>query len=211
MFGGSSLRSADDVLHDEDAWTGGDYDLSVDLGRRSDEDLDAAIRALWAHPALYGVWRDPLGPWDESSRVPAGLPDHQASGCAGVATLPDGHRVVCRTYVCRFEPSPDVLGFSIPITSLRGVDHLGSYPFNVDDTRDWEVRLAGWLVEIARWVHARVPFPLALTGYDVFAEVRAEDITRDGIPSDRWMGYLWTSNGRLEWFPPTHWEGPARI
>jgi len=49
-----------------DAWSGGYYELAMELGSRSDERLRSALATLWAYGGLDGCYLDStLEPWQQ--------------------------------------------------------------------------------------------------------------------------------------------------
>jgi hypothetical protein len=40
----------------QDSWTGGSYDLAIELGARDDERLSLTLDALWSFPGLDGCY-----------------------------------------------------------------------------------------------------------------------------------------------------------
>ena len=69
----------------------------------------------------------------------------------------------------------------------------------------WRTELDRWLVEIGRSVFESVQFDLALVGWEVdFPRVSAANVKRDGIPAERFEGYLWRDSAGLQWYPPTN-------
>jgi hypothetical protein len=62
------------------------------------------------------------------------------------------------------------------------------------------------LKEIGEYIHAIVPYRLALIGFEVSGEDYAADIATKGIPAERFMGYLWEIDRHLAWHPATRLE-----
>lgn len=201
-------------------WAGGEYELAIELGPRDDARLEAAIRAMWEHPALSGCFdRHDREPADQE-RVPPSLAEMEhGRGTLGVLSLPGGGaKVACATLIGRSEESTiDWVGLLIPIGSLSLVREVGPFPSD-DGTpiRPWREPLDQLLVEIARRIYEVTPFRLALIDHDILRETSADKIIASGsIPSERWTGYLFeeeTVRGSgvnvLEWYPPTIYHTP---
>jgi len=124
------------------------------------------------------------------------------------ANLPNSARAACGTSVCRLQdenghcarflgvlPTDGALGRTYP---------LGGYPFaDADQAATWRVPLDEWLVELGRYLYERVPFRLALLGFEVdFRNVSADFVQRNGIPAER----LTVIGGRQE----INWSGILR-
>jgi hypothetical protein len=195
-----------------ETWFGGYYEIEFELGVPSDERLALALQTVWSHPSLEGCYlsRD-LEPHTQVRISPR---ERATEGhLYGVANLPNGSKAACGTYVCRLQneagiPARDLLTFYVPLGALAGTYAVGGYPFsNADQVATWRLPLDEWLVELGRSVYKRVPFPLALIGFEVdFPEVSAKDLQQNGVPAKRYDGYLWEVGGRLEWYPPTNWD-----
>jgi hypothetical protein len=197
----------------EENWCGGHYQLEVDLGSPSDERLAGALQALWSHPSLEGCYLNRGQELKDQPRVdPA---QHSGEGhLYGTATLPGGARVPCGTYVCRLQDEEDgpvvrdLFSLYVPLGSASRAYPVGAYPFSdIDRAAEWRVPLDRWLVDLGRFVYERVRFQLALIGFEVdFPNVSAATIQRNGLPAERYDGFLWRVGDQLEWYPPTNFE-----
>lgn len=184
-------------------WSGGFYQLAIELGPRSDERLQAALETIWRYSGLDG----PYGNRNvEPSHQPRILPTLE-TGLVGIATLPQGQRVACGTFTVREDDGPDWIGFYLPIGVLHTAYDVGAYPFGDGETsRSWRAPLDEWLVRMAAAVFAAVRFPLALVGHEVSGTTYAEEIQSTGVPEERWIGCLWREGERLVWHPPNKYE-----
>ena len=195
-----------------ETWFGGYYEIEFELGVPSDERLALALETVWSHPSLEGCYlsRD----LEPHTQVRVSPREQATEGhLHGIANLPNGARAACGTCVCRLRdeggtPLRDLLTFYVPYGALALTYPLGGYPFsNAEQAPTWRVPLDEWLVKIGGFVYERVPFALALIGYEVdFPEVDAKSVQQNGVPLERYDGYLWEVGGRLEWYPPTKWD-----
>jgi hypothetical protein len=86
----------------EETWRGGHYEIEMELGAPSDEQLAAALQRIWSHPSLAGCCfsRDQ----EPQAQVRVNPGQHPLEGhLFGVATLPNDGSVACGTYVCRLQ------------------------------------------------------------------------------------------------------------
>lgn len=198
------------LFTDKDSWTGGFYELAIEVGERSNSRLQAALRTVWEYPALQGCWLnrniEPL----PSLRVSPALSDDGPAHFQGIATLPNGRRTACGTCVIRESTDESVrnidwLDFYIPMGSLARAYAVGGFPFGVADSGSWRQPLDEWLVRLGQHVFTRVPYQLALVGHEVSGETYSDELAAVGLPSDRWIGYLRPTDGKLEWYPPSRY------
>jgi hypothetical protein len=155
------------ILTSDDAWTGGHYELLIDIGagRPAPDQVAQVAAALWAHPCLDGPYpRRDLEPGPRARSQPS------TGNCYGTATLPDGAAVACGSYLMSSLPGflpdrepqpPDMLGFYLPLGSLSSAwPQIGGYPFQQgQDTRPWQELLEDWLAGIAADTYARGAVP----------------------------------------------------
>ena len=211
----------------EESWRGGHYEIEMELGVPSDERLRRALQRIWTHPSVKGACfsRDQ----EPQAQVRVNLNEHTLDGhLYGLATLPNGETAACGTYVCRLQGedgalSLDFLSFYVPMGALAGAYGISgdwlktqrpegavlntkfSENAETEKSAQWRTELDRWLVELGRSVFQSVEFDLALVGWEVnFPRVSAQCVKREGIPAERFEGYLWRNRGRLEWYPPTN-------
>jgi hypothetical protein len=183
-----------------DAWKGGYYELAIELGNRSDERLRAAVVALWSSTHLDGCFsRWDVEPSEQLRIQPQSTDLHQT--LLGIATLP-----------VRQEDGVDWLDFCLPMGSMSEVYPVGMYPFeDGTDSRVWREPVDAWLLTLAERVFDVAPFQLAFLGGEVSGSSGAEEIGHDGIPEERWIGYLWRVGEGLRWYPPNRYEGDFTV
>ena len=199
------------VFTKRDAWAGGDYELGLELGPRSDSRLCKAIMALWNHPTLEGCY---LAPFREPSKQPRLIPgDHpdvlikHLSGeitlLLGVGRAPEigrGKAFACCSSVLRLEDGVDWIYLGVPLGSLPY--RTRGYPMAEGSDLSWCKTVSEWLKSIAESVFEPIGFRLGMVGWELNGlEDSAEQIERDGIPKQRYCDYLWPSGGKLSWHP----------
>lgn len=179
----------------EGAWYGGFYELALEIGPRSDERLLAALTALWKFSDLDGCYLD-------RSREPADQPRspdyclETGSHSLGVASLPNGARVVCGSCLVREDEGPDWLDFYLPMGSLATAYPVAGFPFGsaADWPGPWRYEVEDWLARIGMWITQSASFRLGIIGHEVSGHVYSSEIASNGIPDERYIGYLWPTN-----------------
>ena len=184
-----NLFSPDLSNDDDEVWSGGYFELALELGSPDDSRLIKAESCLWAHPSF----------------------EQDGARSFGVATIPDIGTTCCKV-ITVLEGDRDWLVLCIPMEGLGRVVDVGAYPFQDGSDLSWTTALQDWLVAIAESIFEAVSFELGLTGWDVSGDACAAELRKTGIPTtERWMGYLWPEKGTLSWFPPTVGEAPIRL
>lgn len=185
-----------------DAWTGGSYELAVDLGPVDDARLEKALVTIWAHADVDGCYleldREPA----EQARVrPSRDRDLQAClrGIARPGTLAP---VACSTVVVREDGGSDWLYFGLSLGSLGAVLPVDPFPF--DDGRDlaWRSTVDGWLRQLGEHLFSTVRFRVGLVGWTDGLDDGTDDLLERGVPEERWVGYLVPNGDSLTWYPP---------
>lgn len=191
------------VFTNEDAWNGGSYELALELGPVNDQLLQRALAAVWSFPELDGCFlRMDLEPRDQR-RITIPDPNLELNACLrGIATFLPRGPVACSTLPVREEEGADWLYFGLPLGSLARVLPVGAFPF--DDGRDqsWRGELDCWLERLARHVYKSVKFKLGLVGWTDGLIESASALTMNGVPAERWVGYLLPEGDVLRWHPP---------
>jgi hypothetical protein len=196
----------------KDAWLGGFYELAMQYGPQADEALDAGLRAIWQRRELDGCYLLPdVEPWQQQRVQPSIATLLKEGHLRGVATLPNGRRVACGTWVVREEGGDDWLGFYLPMGALEAGYPVGAYPYEESAaSREWREPLEHWMADIGQSVFGVARFRLGLIGFEVSGSERVEDLAASGVPAERWIGYLIPSAGRLEWYPTNQWQQQAK-
>lgn len=186
-----------------DVWCGGFYELAVEMGRRSNERLCAALEVLWSHPSIRRCYlRRDIEPQDQIPVSPADVPLDSGRHLYGWAHLPDGHVTVCGTVIVREADSGiDWLSFYLPTAALDVVFDMGDVPFEHSSNRTLHALVEAWLAVLGRQLYARVPYRMGLIGYEVSGLDYAINLSELGIPGKRSIGYLWPGDGEVSFFP----------
>ena len=190
---------------DQENWTGGFYELSLEVGDRDDDRLQRALVALWRAAAIAGCYggtdREPA----EQIAVPVTVASLQEFGrLHGVVHPPLGGPVVCGCFAtCFDDDNEDWLTLYLPLGALARVERrVGGFPFGPDGgppSQAWRASLDAWLADVANEVFRHVDFRLGLIGFEVDLTTAAE---LDGVvPEQRWNGYLLPADGRLRYTP----------
>ena len=177
------------------AWYGGFYELALDVGPRSDDQLRSALTALWNFPDVDGCFLD-------RGREPADQPRcsefclDMGSHSLGVASLPNGIRVACGSCLIREDEGPDWLDFYLPMGSLGAAYPVGSFPFGIeaDWPGPWRFEVEDWLACIGLSIARSASFRLGIIGFEVSGQVYASEVASKGVPEERFVGYLWPTN-----------------
>ena len=193
-----------------DAWLGGFFELALDLGPPDDDRWSAALAALWAHPVLDGCYAEcDREPWAQPRVAPV-LPAGGEGGnqLLGVATLPNGRRAVCASVSARYAgyegcEDIDTLCLCLPMASLGRAYPVGTYPLAHGALLGWRAEVEAWLRAIGEAVFAAVGFRLGLVGFEAEGMVTPAEVRANGVPGERWFGYLWPDGERLGWYPAT--------
>ena len=188
----------------EDSWTGGFYELAIDVGSTSDEAVLPLLQALWSHPALDGCYLDRTREPADQLRLMM-LPEllHHTH-LQGIVHLPNNHSFPCGTCLLRELGNTTWIDFYIPTGALERIYPLKGFPLSHQDTdaqRQWQQPLDNLFAELGKYVFERAAYRFALIGYEVAAEVDATQIIQIGTPERRWMGYLWPTGTTLTYWP----------
>lgn len=188
-----------------DTWSGGYYELAIELGSRSDDRLLAALAAVWAQPDLEGAYlsRDVEPCQQRRLAITADL--LQVSHLQGLARLPNGATIACETVCARWDDRPDWLCLHLPMGALGTAYAVGGYPFEPDvaNSHQWRDVIDPWLAGIGSRVYDQAPYRLGLIGFDVSGEMYADDIAASGVPARRYPGILWPALSTVTYYPST--------
>jgi hypothetical protein len=188
-------------------WSGGHYELELCLGAPSDENILAALRALWQPPDLEGPYADrDKEPGDQRLIDDLAELDH----LFGIARF-RGVRVPCATFVRRNEDDHgrrrrDFLSLCFPLGALSLVFPVGAYPFaDWDAAPGWRAEVDAWFVQFLTSRRQSLTFEFGLIGFELNAPT--EDLIQvykaGTIPSERDDGVVFNRGGTVTWHPPT--------
>jgi hypothetical protein len=96
------------------------YELAIELGKRSDERLFEALKALWRNPSLQGCYlKNDVEPNEQKQVLPS--PEFlNRMHTYGLAGLPDGSSA-CGSCIIREDDGSDGLDFYLPMSALDKV------------------------------------------------------------------------------------------
>jgi hypothetical protein len=75
--------------------------------------------------------------------------------------------------------------------------------------REWQTPVDEWLKDIGGHVFSSVPFRLGLIGFEASGEAYASQVAKEGVPAERYFGYLVPDGDELKWYPPNVWLTPS--
>ncbi|WP_018350411.1 hypothetical protein [Longispora albida] len=190
-----------------DNWAGGFYELALELGDRSDERLERALRSAWAVAGVEGCFADRSAEPDAQHPVACTLASLNEHGhLHGIVQLPNGAKTVCGVVAIREDDGPDWLDFYLPLGALGHADpRVNTYlPGDPSDTAAgsfaWRRPIDDWLAEVGAGVYTAVGYQLGLIGWEVSGDTYAADLTGDPAPCQG-MGYLVPRHGKVRYFP----------
>ncbi|MEU4766338.1 hypothetical protein AB0H12_24085 [Actinosynnema sp. NPDC023794] len=189
---------------DAENWSGGFYELALEIGDRDDERLQRALTALWRAAAVTGCYPDRDREPADQVAVPGTVASLEEFGfLRGVARPPLAGPVVCGCFATRIDDAEDWLTWYLPLGALARADRrVGGFPFGPEggaESLTWRAPLDTWLAGVADEVFREVDFRLGLIGFELDHVTAAE---LDGeVPDERWNGYLLPADGQLGYTP----------
>ena len=180
-------------LAEPNNWTGGWYELAIELGQRDDERLGHGLTMLWNLAGIQDckalVSRDPYRLVD-APLTTASLEQHQLLGAVRV---PSSHKVVCAITAVRGDNGPDWLDFGLPLGALAWTDErIGGFPFDPDGgpaSLAWRSPIDDWMSSIALNILHTLGLALALIGFEVLGQLRSEEVANQ-VPEPRHFGIV---------------------
>ena len=150
---------------DPDAWTGGHYELAIELRDRSDYNLRATTQALWSSPDLSGPYRH--DDREHHLQTVVGLDTRPVDWkLFGLATIPGTGATPCLTVPLRFDEGVHSLQLCVPLGGLSRILPVGGFPFEETPPGPWVTTLEDWLASVGRHVFLRAKFSLAVIGFE---------------------------------------------
>ncbi len=182
------------TFRDETNWSGGYYELAMEVGSTDDARLQAVLSALWAAADVHGCFgradREP----EDQDPVPCTVASLTEFGhLRGQVRLPTGQLVVCGSVAIRGgDESSDWLDFYVPTGALEqaGLAYQDGRPFFGSDVMD------EWLAAIGTKTFESASFSLGIIGFEVSGCTDASTPAGD-LPRTRDMGYLLPQGGVL--------------
>lgn len=165
--------------------------------------MEAALARLWRYPLLEGCYLDKHTEPHAQAKYEPSLALAEHGHLYGLAHLPDGNRVACGSFTHRRDDGIDWLGFYLPGGALSEVYSAFRHPLDLSELSryKWENKINDWLADLGTYIFEEVPFQLGLVGHEVLAETNARSLAKQGIPDERYMGYLRAQDGKLQYFP----------
>jgi hypothetical protein len=125
-------------------------------------------------------------------------------------TLPNRSVIPCASYVMDYaeeagSPPAHRISFEMTMCALSRAYPVGAYPFgSMHKVSEWKTQVDSFLIDVARWIHGKMPLEFALVGFEVdTATVSPEAIRANGIPKERDAGILWNDGVDLHRYPAT--------
>ncbi|GGX24636.1 hypothetical protein [Streptomyces lomondensis] len=175
------------AFRDQNNWSGGYYELAIEVGSTDDARLEALLRALWSAADVHGCFgrsdREP----EEQDPVPCTVGSLTEYGhLRGQVRLPTGQLVVCGCVAIRGgDDSSDWLDFYVPLGALDNADvaYWDGRPFFRSGALD------DWLAAIGTETFKSAPFSLGVIGFEVSGCADASTLAGK-LPQTRDIGYL---------------------
>lgn len=192
---------------DADNWSGGFYELAIELGERSDRRLGHALDALWRAARVQGCYGSRDREPHELETVPCTVESLERFGhLRGLVKLPEGPLMVCGAVAIREDQGADWLDFYLPVGALERADgRVAAFPFGDDgdvSSMVWRQTIDVWLSDVGAQVYAAVDYQLGLIGWEASGQVHAKDLDGDP-PAPRAFGYLLAGDRELRYLPAT--------
>jgi len=191
------------LFTEKDAWTGGSFELAIEFENVSDEKLLQGLRALWSYSFLEGCYKQNNVEPSNQAQINANIIPLSTDHLYGIATLPNDKQIGCSTVLIREEKGSDWIILGLPMGALGEHYSVGAYPINDGNSVEWKREIEAWFINIAEGVFSKASFRLALTGWNAGGDTYAIDVAVQGIPKQRWHGFLWCEENKLKWYPPT--------
>lgn len=192
---------------DPENWSGGFYELELEIGVRDDGRLQRALTALWRAAAIVGCYASTEREPADQTTVPLTVTSLREYGhLRGIGHPPLGGPVVCGCYASVNDDNPDWpdwLALYLPLGSLARVERrIGGFPFGPDGgsgSLRWRAPLNAWLAGVATEVFQDVDFRVGRIGFEVDHTTAAD--LNGVVPEQRWDGYLLPTDGHLGYTP----------
>ncbi|WP_329341596.1 hypothetical protein OG866_37000 [Streptomyces sp. NBC_00663] len=176
-------------------WSGGFYELAIEVGSTDDAALQAVLDAVWTAAQVQGCYGHEGREPEEQEAVPRTIAALEEFGqLLGRVRLPTGELVAFGVTAVRGgDDSSDWLDFGVPLSALwqAGVA-FEEGPFERSAATD------DWLAALATDAFREAPFSLGLVGWNVSGLAEAA-LLSDGLPEKRGMGYLLPRDGVLHY------------
>jgi hypothetical protein len=183
-------------FRDQTNWSGGYYELGIEIGSTDDAAVQAVLSALWSAAGVQGCFafrdREP----EEQESAPCTVASLTEYGhLHGQVRLPNGRVAVCGCVAIRGgDDSSDWLDFYVPAGAL---DKAG-IPYGDDRSFYRSAVMDDWLAATGTEVFERARFSLGLIGWGVSGCTDAATLA-GRMPEERGIGYLLPHEGGLRY------------
>jgi hypothetical protein len=175
------------AFRDQTNWSGGYYELAIEVGSSDDAQVQAVLSALWSAADVHGCYGQRDREPEEQDLVPCTVGSLTEFGhLHGQVRLPTGQLVVCGCVAIRGgDESSDWLDFYVPIGALdnAGLAYWDGRPFFRSDVMD------EWLAAVGTETFKRAPFSLGVIGFEVSGCTDSSTLAGK-LPQTRGIGYL---------------------
>lgn len=175
------------AFRDQTNWSGGFYELAIEVGSSDDDHLQAVLGALWSAADVQGCFGQTDREPDEQVAVPCTVGTLNELGhLHGQVRLPTEQLVVCGCVAIRGgDEGGDWLDFYIPVGALEnaGIAYWDGQPFFRSNVMD------DWLAAIGTGAFEHAPFSLGVIGFEVSGCTDASTLAGK-LPQTRDIGYL---------------------
>lgn len=186
------------AFRDQTNWSGGYYELAIEVGSSDDAQIQAVLSALWSAADVHGCFGQRDHEPEEQDPVPCTVGSLAEFGhLHGQVRLPTGQLVVCGCVAVRGgDESSDWLDFYVPVGALdnAGLAYWDGRPFFRSDVTD------DWLAAIGKETFTRAAFSLGVVGFEVSGCSDAATLAGQ-MPKERGIGYLLPEDGTLHYGP----------
>ena len=193
-------------LHELENWSGGSYELAIELGPVDPNRLQLAVAAMWGAAEIRGSFvRAEREPRDH---IPAALRLPEGGTLYGFLRLPTGKEIVCSVWALTEADGSIWLSLSLPLGALGLLEsRVGSFPVGEDGgpaSLVWRREIDDWFANVvAKRVFAQTPFKLGLIGWEPAGEGHADQL--DGaVPAARPHSYVVPVDGVLRYYEATN-------
>lgn len=171
----------------ETNWSGGCYELAIEVGLSDDDRLQTLLSALWTAAGVQGCFGQSDREPEEQDPVPCSVGSLIEFGhLHGQVRLPMGQLVVCGCVAIRgSDESSDWLDFYVPVETLdeAGIAYWDGQPFFRS------VMMDDWLAGIGSKAFKSAPFSLGVVGFEVSGCTDISMLAGE-LPQTRDIGYL---------------------
>lgn len=175
------------AFRDQTNWSGGYYELAMEVGSNDDAQLQAILSALWFAADVHGCFGQRDSEPEEQDPVPCTVGSLTEFGhLRGRVRLPTGQLVVCGCVAIRGgDESGDWLDFYVPVGALdhAGLAYWDGQSFFRSDVMD------DWLAAIGIETFNNASFSLGVIGFEVSGCTDASTLAGQ-LPQTRDIGYL---------------------